>query len=74
MVQAGEYALFNSGEESVLFGSEVSSETETEEAFQALTIEDFNLGKLAAVGMKLGGAGLVVSLLVLGILSLIRMR
>lgn len=44
------------------------------ESLQALTIEDFDLGEFAGIGMIAGGSGLIVSLLVVEILSILRLR
>lgn len=61
--------------EETLFISEPVLENETDaEELQALTIESFEIGTFAGIGMICGGSALIISLLVLGVLSILRTR
>lgn len=61
--------------ENVLFVSEDSQVIEeTTDSLIALTVEDFSLSDFMSMGMVVSGTGIIVSLLVVGILSILRTR
>lgn len=61
--------------ENILFVSEDSQVIEeTTEALTALTVEDFYLSDFMSIGMIVSGTGIIVSLLVIGMLSILRTR
>lgn len=59
------------GEALFLSDSPVAEETEQ---LTALTIQDFGIPEHVGIGMTVSGTALIVSLLVLGILSILRIR
>lgn len=67
--------MVHDDEEILLFVSENSQVTEeTTETLIALTVEDFDLSDFMGMGMIMSGTGIIVSLLVISILSIIRTR
>lgn len=67
--------MVHEDEENLLFVSEDSQVTdETTETLTALTVEDFDLSDFMSMGMIMSGTGIIVSLLVISILSIIRTR
>lgn len=59
--------------EAVFLSDDTISETETQE-LQALTVEDFELTQFVGIGMIAGGSAILISLMVLGLLSILRTR
>lgn len=69
------YGMVHEDTQDILFISEdVSSIETTTEALVALSVEDFHLNEFMGLGMIISGTGIIVSLLVLGILSILRTR
>lgn len=64
------------GADTVMFedGDEFVEDVTTGEELTTLTLQDFSLNDFAGIGMVASGTGIVVSLLVLGLLSIIRTR
>lgn len=61
--------------ENILFVSEdVQNSETTTESLVALTVEDFQLKEFMGMGMILSATGIIVSLLVIGMLSILRTR
>lgn len=69
------YGMVHEDTENILFVSEDGQfGEETTEALTALTVDDFNLSDFMSMGMIISGTGIIVSLLVLTLLSIIRTR
>lgn len=72
------YGMVQEEGDSNVFVSDLSNDDENvtniKEELIALSIDDFGLGDMAALGMTISGSGIIVSLLVLGILSILRTR